>query len=720
MSTTSTSTTTAPKGATGSTAPRRILMTTALPYANGYIHIGHLVEYLQADFWNRFQNMRGHQCTYVCADDTHGTPIMVRAREQGITPEKLIAQSYEEHFRDFKDFQVEFAQYGSTNSPENKALCEEFYGKMKAKGHIAKRSIDQLYCEFDKMFLPDRFVKGTCPKCGTKEQYGDSCDVCGATYSPADMKDTHCAVCGSTPVVRPSEHVFFKLNDFKSYLQDWLPQHTASEVTKKMMEWFNEDLRDWDISRDEPYFGFAIPGEDKKYFYVWVDAPMGYVSTTKQWCDKNGGNFDEIWRQGDKAEVYHFIGKDITYFHTLFWPALLKAADFRSPTQVFVHGHLMVNGEKMSKSKGTFIAARTYLNHLNPEFLRYYYATKLNGTVDDIDLNMEDFVARVNSDLVGKITNLASRGAQMLKKKMDGKMTVPDAQGTELIRLAQSKGEEIAKHYEARDFAKATNEIRALADEANRYFDEKAPWKTLEPQPEETKKVLTATLNVFRILSIYLKPVLPHYTAKVETFFGEEPYAWQDINTVLTNQNIAGYEHLASRVEADKVKAMIEESRVLNEKVAAEKKATALASAAKTLTGSGAASVKTASSSGSASNPAAAAADKPAEIEFDDFMKVELRIGQIVQAEEIKEADKLLRLKVDIGGGEFRQIIAGIKAAYAAEKLVGRQVLVCVNLKPRKMKFGMSEGMVLAAGDGGSDLFVLSPDSGAKTGQRVK
>jgi methionyl-tRNA synthetase len=690
-----------------STTPRKILMTCGLPYANGYIHIGHLVEYVQADFWNRFQNLRGHECTYICADDTHGTPIMVKAREQGISPETLIAKSYEEHTQDFKDFQVEFAHYGSTNSPENRALCEEFYGKMKAKNHIAKRSIDQLYCNHDKMFLPDRFVKGTCPNCASKDQYGDSCDVCGATYSPADMKDTHCAVCGTPPVKKASEHIFFKLNEFKTYLAEWLPKHTMPEIAKKMMEWFNDDLRDWDISRDEPYFGFAIPGEDKKYFYVWVDAPMGYVSTTKQWCDKHGKNFDEIWRQDGKAEVYHFIGKDITYFHTLFWPALLKAADFRSPTQVFVHGHLMVNGEKMSKSKGTFIAARTYLNHLNPEFLRYYYATKLNGTVDDIDLNMDDFVSRVNSDLVGKITNLASRGAQMLKKKMDGVMTTPDAQGAELIRLAQGKSEEIAKHFEARDFGKATNEIRALADEANRYFDEKAPWKTLETDPAGTKQVLTTTLNVFRILSIYLKPVLPYYTAKVEKLFGEKPYMWSDVQKVITGTTIQDYEHLASRIEVDKVKAMIEESRVLNEKVAAESAAAKKAASAKA-PAAGALSTENRN------------AEKAAEIEFDDFMKIDLRVGQILEAEEIKEADKLLRLKVDIGDGQTRQIIAGIKSAYSADKLVGRQVLVCVNLKPRKMKFGMSEGMVLAAGDGGSDLYVLSPDSGAKPGQRVK
>ena len=675
------------------TKPRKILMTCALPYANGYVHIGHLVEYVQADFWNRFQNMRGHECTYICADDTHGTPIMVRAREEGITPEALIGKSFEEHTQDFKDFQVEFAHYGSTNSAENRALCEEFYGKMKSNGHIAKRSIDQLYCDHDKMFLPDRFVKGSCPKCKSKDQYGDSCDVCGATYSPSEMTETYCSVCGTPPVKKASEHIFFKLNDFKAYLTEWLPKHTAPEIAKKMMEWFAEDLRDWDISRDKPYFGFAIPGETEKYFYVWVDAPMGYVSTTKQWADKNGKNFDEIWREEGKAEVYHFIGKDITYFHTLFWPALLKAADFRSPTQVFVHGHLMVNGEKMSKSKGTFIAARTYLNHLNPEHLRYYYATKLNGSVEDIDLNLEDFVSRVNSDLVGKITNLASRGAQMLTKKMDGVMSTPDKQGEELIRLAQGKSEEIANHYEARDFSRAANEIRGLADEANRYFDEKAPWKTLEADPKTTKEVLTTTLNVFRILSIYLKPVLPYYTAKVEKLFGENPYQWADVQKTLVGVKIQDYEHLASRVDADKVKAMVEESKALNEALAAQKKKIA---------------------------PPKSPSPAAGTIEFDDFMKVDLRVGVILEAEEIKEADKLLRLKVDIGAGETRQIIAGIKSAYTAEKLVGRQVLVCVNLKPRKMKFGMSEGMVLAAGDGGSDLYVLSPDSGAKAGQRVQ
>lgn len=692
-----------------SQSQRQILITTALPYANGYIHLGHLVEYLQADFWTRFQNMRGNECVYICADDTHGTPIMVKARELGITPEALIAQSYKEHTQDFADFQVEFSHYGSTNSPENKALCEFFYEKMVAGNHTRKQGIKQLYCEHDKMFLPDRFVKGTCPKCGAKEQYGDSCDICGSTYSPGDLKEVHCSLCGTAPVLKDSESIFFKLNDFKAYLEEWIPKHSSPEISKKMLEWFNEDLHDLDISRDEPYFGFAIPGtNNKKFFYVWVDAPMGYMSSTEQWAKARGKTLRDIW-QDPTREIYHFIGKDIARFHTIFWPAFLKAAELRSPNQVFVHGHLMVNGEKMSKSKGTFIAARTYLNHLNPEHLRYYYATKLSSSVDDIDLNLEDFVNRVNSELVGKITNLGSRGGQMLKKKMDGKMSTPDAEGAKLIAHAQEKGEVIAAHFEARDFAKAIGEIRSLADEANKYFDEKAPWKTLESQPEVTKQVITTTLNMFRLLAIYLKPILPFYTAKVSKLLGEADYKWSDLKTVLTNREINDYEHLAVRIEVDKVKAMVDESLKINEEIQAAKKASSTAVVA------GTASAKNSKAPAEDRN-----AEKPTEIEFADFEKVDLRIGQIVEAEEIKEADKLLRLKVDIGGGEIRQIIAGIKSAYKAEQLLGRKVLVCVNLKPRKMKFGMSEGMVLAAGSGGSDLFVLAADEGAQVGQRVK
>nr|BFD62784.1 methionine--tRNA ligase [Bdellovibrio sp. HM001] len=684
---------------------RKILITCALPYANGYIHLGHLVEYLQADFWARFQNMRGHECVFICADDTHGTPIMVKAREMKITPEALIAQSYKEHTQDFADFQVQFSHFGSTNSEENRLLCEYFYKKMQEGNHTRTQLIQQLYCNHDKMFLPDRFVKGTCPKCGAKEQYGDSCDVCGSTYSPSDMKEVHCSMCGNAPVLKDSESIFFKLNDFKAYLEEWIPKHCSSEISKKMLEWFNEDLKDLDISRDEPYFGFAIPGtNNKKFFYVWVDAPMGYMSTTEQWAKNQGKTLKDIW-QDPSREIYHFIGKDIARFHTIFWPAFLKAAEFRSPNQVFVHGHLMVNGEKMSKSKGTFIAARTYLNHLNPEYLRYYYSTKLNSSVDDIDLNLEDFTGRVNSELVGKITNLGSRGGQMLKKKMDGVMSEPDVEGKKLIEHAQKTAESIAAHYEARDFAKALTEIRGLADDANKYFDEKAPWKTIDTDPAGTKQVITTTLNMFRLLAIYLKPVLPYYSDKVAKLLNESSYQWSDLNKVLTNCPINDYEHLATRIEADKVKAMIEEGKKINEELQAAKKA---------------ASTAAPKAAAPAASSATGAEGRPAEIEFADFDKVDLRIGQVIEAEEIKEADKLLRLKVDIGEGQIRQIISGIKAAYKPEQLVGRKVLVCVNLKPRKMKFGMSEGMILAAGTGGSDLFVLSADDGAQVGQRVK
>lgn len=672
---------------------RQIIMTCALPYANGPIHLGHMLEHIEADIFSRFQKMRGHECVFICADDTHGTPIMIKAREQGITPETLIAKSYADHTADFKDFSIGFDHYGSTNSEENKKLCELFYERMKAKGHIHKKPIQQLYCNHDKMFLPDRFVKGTCPKCKSPDQYGDSCDVCSATYSPEDLINPGCSLCGTPPVKKASDHIFFRLNDFKSYLTQWLPEHTAPEVSKKMMEWFNEDLRDWDISRDEPYFGFGIPGEPGKFFYVWVDAPMGYVSAADQWAKKNGRKLDEFWSENSKAEIYHFIGKDIVYFHTLFWPALLKSADFKTPTQVLVHGHVMVNGEKMSKSKGTFISSRVYLNHLDPQFLRYYYATKINGSVNDMDLNFDDFTSRVNSDLVGKIVNLASRGAQMLTKKMDGVLGELDSAGEQILAQIRGDSDKIAALYDQRDFAKATTAIRELADQVNKYFDEKAPWKTLEANPAETKKVITTTLNAFRLLAIYLKPVLPNMAEQVASLLGEKPYQWSDLATTLTNHKVNDYVHLASRVDPEKIKAMIEEQKNIYAATAKPK-----APAAKALV----------------------PAEKPAEIEFDDFMKIDLRIAKIIEAEEIKEADKLLKIKVELNPGETKQIIAGIKSAYDPAKLLGRHVLVCANLKPRKMKFGMSEGMILAAGDGGSDLFVLSPDQGAKAGSRVK
>jgi methionyl-tRNA synthetase len=667
------------------------MLTCALPYANGSIHIGHLVEYLQADFWTRFQKMRGHACHYICADDTHGTPIMVEARKRKITPEQLIELAWKEHFQDFSDFQIKFSHYSSTNSQENKELCEYFYEQIKAKGHLDKASINQLYCNNDKMFLPDRFVKGTCPKCSSKDQYGDSCDVCSATYSPSDLKDSYCSVCGTKPVEKASEQILFKLNDFNEFLKNWLKQHTAPAVANKMLEWFDKPLRGWDISRNAPYFGFQIPGYTDKYFYVWVDAPMGYLSSFQQFCKSAKINFDDFWRS-EKNEVYHFIGKDIVYFHTLFWPALLKSAGFRTPNQVFVHGHLMVNGEKMSKSKGTQISARQYLNHLDPMYLRYYYASKLSGTADDIDLSLPDFTQRVNSDLIGKITNLASRGASMIGKNFAGKITdwKGDAEAEALLKKISEQSESIAGHFEKRDFGKGISLIRELADETNVYFDAKAPWKTLATDPAKTQQVLTVTINAFRKLAIYLKPVLPMYTEKVEKLLNEKPYVWADAQTNISNTKINSYEHLASRIDPLKVEAMVDESKKAHEaKMQAEP-------------------------------PKVASAASTGEISIDDFSKLDLRVAEIIEAEEIKEADKLLRLKVSLGPMGERQIIAGIKSAYKAEGLIGRKVLVVANLAPRKMKFGMSEGMVLAAGAGGSELFVLSPDPGAKPGDKVK
>lgn len=689
---------------------RKIVLTCALPYANGPLHIGHMFEHVYADFWVRFQKMRGNQVLFVCADDTHGTPIMVEARKRGITPEQLIDGVWKDHTKDFKLFQIDHTHYSSTNSKANKELCELFYSKMKEKGHLGTKSIQQLYCNHDKMFLPDRFVKGTCPKCGTADQYGDSCDNCAATYGPADLKNSYCSVCGNPPTTKASEQIMFKLNEFRDYLHAWLPKHLAKETANKMLEWFNEPLRDWDISRNAPYFGFQIPGHPDKYFYVWVDAPMGYVSATKEYCDQNGLSFDDFWKSDTKTEAYHLIGKDIVYFHSLFWPALLKAADFRSPTAVWVHGHVMVNGEKMSKSKGTFLSAKAYLDHLDPMYLRYYFASKFSSAVDDVDFSMDDFVQRTNSDLIGKITNLASRGAQMLNAKLDGKMSELDAEGKKLVAAAQAKAEEIAKHYENRDFLKAINEIRGIADEANRYFDEKAPWKTVEADPVGTKKVLTTTLNIYRMLAIYLKPVLPSYVEKVEKLFNEKPYSWQSLGQVLENHKINAYEHLATRIDPLKVKAMMDANKKeLADKAALDAKA---------------GFVKGPVATAGSTAPAAGAADRNAEtpgvITIDDFGKVDLRVAEIIEAEEIKEADKLLRLKVSLGPLGERQIIAGIKAAYSPEKLKGRKVLVVANLAPRKMKFGMSEGMVLAAGSGGSDLFVLSPDDGAKPGDKVK
>lgn len=686
---------------------KKILATAALPYANGEVHLGHFLEHVQVDIWCRAQRMSGHDCIFICADDTHGTPIMIRAREEGITPEQLIARAHQEHEIEFKGSLIKHDIYYTTNSPENKELCEEFYNKMKAKGHIAIRPVEQQYCTHDKMFLPDRFVKGNCPNCNSPDQYGDSCEVCGATYNPSELKNPHCYLCGTAPIKKSSDHYFFKLNDFREYLLQWLPKHTQSEVGAKMMEWFNEPLRDWDISRDAPYFGFAIPGAPDKFFYVWVDAPMGYVSSTKKWCQLNGKNFDDYWRS-EESEVYHFIGKDITYFHTLFWPALLKSADFRTPTAVYAHGFITLNGERMSKSRGNFISIRTYLNHLAPEYARYYLATKLNPKVEDMDFNLEDFQGKVNSDLVGKITNLGSRGASMLNKNFESKLSSPDATGAQLLKEAQLACETIEKYYTEREYSKVTNEIRLITDKANKYFDDNAPWKLVSTDPVLTQKVLTTTLNLFRMIAIYLTPVLPAYSEKVAQLFNEKPYTeFKSTQTILKDQTIQTYQHLMTRIDPKNIKSMMDEAKSVGEKLMALK--------AKAKTGAKAVTtsptdIKTATASPAEAN---------GKISIDDFMKVDLRVAQIIDAEIIPEADKLLRLKVSLGD-ETRQIIAGIRSAYKPEDLKGRLTVIVANLEPRKMKFGMSEGMVLAAGTGGSDLFILSPDSGAKPGQKIK
>lgn len=687
---------------------RRIVVTSALPYANGDIHLGHLVEYIQTDFWVRFQKMRGHDCVYMCADDTHGTPIMIRANKEGITPEELIASSHATHLKDFTDFEVAFDNYYSTNSPENKALSEQFFAAMEKSGGVTKRTTPQLYCEHCKMFLPDRFVKGVCPKCGAENQYGDSCDKCGATYAAEELGHPVCTTCGGTPIVKDSEHLYFELEPQHDYLQKWIPDHTTSDVSNKLLEWFNEPLRGWCISRAAPYFGFQIPGYPDKYFYVWVDAPIGYLASLKNWCEKNGKKFEDYW-QNPQAERYHFIGKDIIRFHCLFWPGMLHAAGFEQPNKIFVHGFLTVNGEKMSKSKGTFVNARTYLDHLPASALRYYYACKLGGTTDDMDLNLTDFVQRVNGDMVGKVTNLASRGAQMLNKNLEGRMGTLDEEGRKLVELARSRADVIAQHYEDRRFSQVPVEITKIADAANEYFDRREPWKTVK-QPdgaETTRTTLTTILNVFRILAIYLKPILPAYSDKVAALFGEASYTWESLDATIENATIGKYEYLATRIDAKQVEAMVEKAKVKpadSGEVAHESRASKNKDKSK---------VKAEGQGEEAKTPVL----KP-EIKFDDFEKLDLRIGKVVSCEIVPKSAKLLKFELDCGALGRRTIFSGIRGAYPEPAaMVGKEVLFVANLAPRKMSVGVSEGMILFAGEPGVNGGVLSPlaDAGAGT-----
>ena len=685
---------------TQNNTPRKILVTSALPYANGSIHMGHLLEYIQTDIWVRFQKMRGELCTYVCADDTHGTAIMLKAEQMGITPEALINDVNQEHQEDFRRFNIAFDNYYSTHSKENREVSSDIYLKNRAKGHITTRNISQLFDPEKELFLADRFVKGGCPKCGAEDQYGDNCEVCSATYDAHELKNPHSTISGATPVEKESEHYFFNLPDFQDMLAEWIRAgHLQEEVANKLSEWFEAGLKPWDISRDAPYFGFEIPEAPGKYFYVWLDAPIGYMASFKNLCERrNDLDFDSYWGKDSTTELYHFIGKDIVNFHALFWPALLSGADLRTPSGIFVHGFLTVNGEKMSKSRGTFIKASTYLNHLDPEYLRYYFAAKLNKRVNDLDLNFEDFSQRVNSDLVGKLVNIASRSAGFIYKKFDGQLSSEISEG-ELIATFQTAADGIAGYYEDREFGKAIREIMSLADIANQYVDEKKPWVLAkeEGQGQAVQDICSTAINLYRLLVLYLKPVLPILAEKSEAFLNIEALSWNDKNTLLTSHQINKFKPLMTRIEQDKIDAMIAESKAESQSNVTPTKATAVES------------VNNASQE--------AIAD---EIEFNDFSKVDLRVARIVKAQSVEKADKLLQLTLDIGEEKTRNVFAGIKSAYQAEELEGRLTVMVANLKPRKMRFGISEGMVLAAGPGGKEIWILNPDEGAKPGMRIQ
>ncbi len=693
--------------------PRTILVTSALPYANGAPHLGHIVEYVQTDIWVRFQRMRGHDCLFIWASDAHGTPIMLKARQEGITPEQLIERVGAEQRRDFGGFDISYDNFHTTHSDENREVTYDVYRKLVAAGHIRRETIVQAYDEQAKMFLPDRYVRGTCPKCGALDQYGDSCEACGATYTPADLVDAVSVVSGTAPVQRESEHLFFKLGDFEPMLREWTGSgRLQAAVTAKLEEWFGAGLRDWDISRDEPYFGFEIPGEKGKYFYVWLDAPIGYLSSFLQYCRRTGRDFDRYWNPGSDAEVYHFIGKDIVYFHTLFWPAVLTGAGYRAPTSVFAHGFLTVNGQKMSKSRGTLISARTWLDHLPAEYLRYYFASRLGNGVDDLDLNLDDFTAKVNSDIVGKLVNIASRCAGFIARGSAGRLA-DRLEEPALQDEFVAAGERIAALYEERDLPGAVREIMALTDRANFYIDQRKPWLMARDaaRAAEVQAVCTQGINLFRVLALYLKPVMPKLAAGAEKFLGLAPQSWMDVAQPLLGTTINAYEPLATRVDSAAVKAILGAS-LESLKPSGIPQAAATASPAVKPASAGAPAGKAA--------PVPAAEGPAATISIEEFGKVDLRVARVDTAEFVEGADKLLKLGVDLGNGEKRTIFAGIRSAYEPQALVGRHVVVVANLEPRKMRFGVSEGMVLAAGPGGSEIFLVSPDTGAQPGMKVK
>jgi methionyl-tRNA synthetase len=696
---------------------RQILVTAALPYANGHIHLGHLVEYIQTDIWVRFQKLRGNRCIFLCADDTHGTAIMIRARQEGRSEEALIADVWNHHTQDFAGFDIQFDNYGSTHSPENRKLCGEIWTSLRKSGLVVEREVSQLYDPVVGTFLADRFVKGTCPKCKTPNQYGDSCENCQATYSATDLIDAVSAYSGAKPEIRSASHLFIQIEPLHPFLEQWTQSGGSlqTEVANYLKGHFlHEPLRDWDVSRPAPYFGFEIPDSPGNYWFVWFDAPIGYMASLAQWCAKNGESFDKWWPRGKDAnsrpvEIHHFIGKDITYFHTLFWPAMLKTAEFKLPTKVHIHGFLTVGGAKMSKSKGTFVRAATYLKHLDPAYLRYFYASKLGPRVDDLDLNPEEFVTKVNSDLVGKVVNLASRTARFVETTGLSKK-YPDDGG--LFSAAAAEGDSIAEAYEGCDYNRAMRQIMLLADKANQYVDSNAPW-TLRKDPAralEVQDVCTVSLNLFRQLVVYLSPVLPKLAQQAGELLNDPIKHWDQSKQPLVGTAVNKFQPLLSRIELAQVEAMIEDSK--------EAAPAAVGTSNAQTPGAG---TPGADACGSPADGAEALAAEPlaAECSIDDFAKVDLRVARVLTAEEVPEARKLLKLTLSLGGDVRKTVFAGIKKAYKPEDLVGRLVICVANLAPRQMKFGLSEGMVTAAGGGGDEVFLLSPDSGAKPGMRV-
>ncbi len=689
---------------------KRILVTSALPYANGQIHLGHLVEYLQTDIWVRFQRSRGVRAVYICADDTHGTAIMLRAQKEGRSEEEFLAEMSENHQRDFAGFGIAFDHYGSTNSEESRRLCHQIWQSIVDKGLVVEKPVTQFFDPDSGAALADRFVKGTCPNCKTAEQYGDSCEKCGAAYTATDLLDPKSVHSGKTPVSKSAPHWFVRIEELHEFLDEWTQTegHLQPEIAKFLRGNFLQNpvdpsdpskgiqpLRDWDVSRPAPYFGFEIPDAPGHYWYVWFDAPIGYIGSTQKWCEQNGETLEDWWKS-DECEIYHFIGKDITYFHTLFWPAMLKSAELSLPKRVQIHGFLTVNGEKMSKRRGTMLRASTYLKHVDPAALRYFYATKLANNTDDLDLDVNEFVTKVNGDIVGKVVNLASRTAKFTTKLAPN---YPEDGG--LFEAGRKAGVEIAAAYQSCDFARAMRGIMALADRANEYLDQKQPWKLRKDADKQVElvDVCTVALNLYRQIVVYLAPVLPELAEKSAVLLNTSTSLWSDASNPLVNHEIGKFKHLMQRIDPKNVEKMMEEEREAAEQAAAEEGAT----------------------KDFGDGPEALQAEPLAETcTIDDLAKVDLRVARILNAEQVKEARKLLKLTVSLGGSDRRTVFAGIKAAYEPQALIGRQVIVVANLAPRQMKFGLSEGMVLCAGEGGSDLFVLSPDEGAKVGQRIR